>query len=146
MLYALPSSTSSSRDTYDDVPSPPTRSPLSYLAENYLVDFGSTRIDCNQIETIEEKFARLAEKWDNETINYSSLDKIVDHPAYKEIIGMGEVVLPVLFADLRKQPRHWFIALSRITDAQNVIPRSAAGNLEKMTLAWLSWGRRNGYF
>jgi hypothetical protein len=66
------------------------------------------------------------------------------HPAYQEIIGMGPEVVPLLLADLARQPDHWFTALKAITGANPVDPADC-GRIEKMAEAWLQWGRQNGY-
>ena len=55
----------------------------------------------------EEELARfhtLAERWKNETAHYSNIAKRALHPAYQEIIGMGERVVPLLLAELRREP------------------------------------------
>jgi hypothetical protein len=41
--------------------------------------------------------------------------KIMAHPAFQEIIAMGEAVIPFMLRDLEKEPRQWVWALSRIT-------------------------------
>jgi len=90
------------------------------------------------------KFRRLRDSWINDTLYMSSLSEMVTHPAYLEIIGMGWRVVPRLLEKLRQNPRHWFTALTAIT-GENPIPLDAAGNLDRMTQAWLEWGAENGY-
>lgn len=66
------------------------------------------------------------------------------HPAYQQIIGMGEsAVLPVL-RDLKNTFADWFWALTAIT-GDNPIAHEDVGDVQKMTEAWLKWGRMNGY-
>ena len=66
------------------------------------------------------------------------------HPAYQEIIGMGERAVPLLLAELRREPDDWFWALHAITGA-NPVPAASRGNARTMAEAWLRWGAENGY-
>jgi len=95
-------------------------------------------------ETVEERFHRLASEWETETAYLSSMNKLVMHPKYQSIIGLGPEVLPILFKELERQPNYWFWALRAITEADPVAPEDA-GNLKKMTQAWLSWAKEQGY-
>jgi len=95
-------------------------------------------------ETLEQRFDRLADEWDKATAYLSSMDKASRHPAYQEIIRMGEAVLPYLLRDLEATQRHWFIALKQITGT-NPIPLDDAGNVPKMADAWLRWAKEKGY-
>src|SRR5947209_7323062 len=87
-------------------------------------------------ETIEARFHRLADAWEQATGHLSSMKAASDHSAYQEIISLGPEVVPLLLRDLEKNERHWFIALRAITSA-NPVPKSAAGNVPKMIEAWL---------
>jgi hypothetical protein len=66
------------------------------------------------------------------------------HPAYQEIISMGRPAVPLLLAELRRRPDHWFLALSAITGA-NPVPSESAGKLAEMAEAWIRWGEAQGY-
>jgi len=55
-----------------------------------------------------QRFQRLASKWRDETSHLSSYTDRVLHPAYQEIIGMGDVAVPLLLQDLREQGGHGF--------------------------------------
>ena len=95
-------------------------------------------------ETSKERFNRLARIWKSETQFLSSTVKMAKHPAYQEIISMGDEVVPFILRELESKPDHWFNALRAITGAQPVLPADA-GNVPLMTKAWLSWGREHGY-
>jgi hypothetical protein len=95
-------------------------------------------------ETLEQRFNRLANEWDDATAYLSSMDEASRHPAYQEIIRMGKDVLPYVLRDLEATHRHWFIALKQITGA-NPIPPADAGNVRKMADAWLRWAKDKGY-
>jgi hypothetical protein len=108
-------------------------------------DFGGVRIiDRERAETTKQTFERLAERWVSETRFVSSLDDLVSHSAYRQIIRMGPAAVRFILADLKVSPKPWFYALRQITGA-DPIPKKAAGNLRKMTTAWLQWGRKRGY-
>jgi hypothetical protein len=53
----------------------------------------------NQLDeyTTDRYFEKLAGEWKSETINISSIEEIVLHPAYQRIISMGPSVLPAIF-------------------------------------------------
>lgn len=88
-------------------------------------------------------FHELAGRWRAETGDDSSIMRIVMHPAYQRIIGMGPAVVPLILDDLSRTESHWFWALQSIT-GENPVPPGASGYVDRMTAAWLDWGRRNG--
>jgi hypothetical protein len=95
-------------------------------------------------ESVEERFRRLEATWLAE-VGYSSSSTVLrGHPAFQEIIAMGEAVVPFMLRDLAERPRLWVWALSQITGADPV-PPSARGNIAEMSAAWLRWGREHGY-
>jgi len=88
------------------------------------------------------EFRQLAENWRRETAVHSSVHRIVLHPAYQRIIGMGPAVIPFILGELRERPGHWFWALHAITGEDPVTPGAAFGEAVD---AWLNWGRTKGY-
>ena len=95
-------------------------------------------------EAVEVHFRRLEAAWLAEVGYSSSSTALRGHPAFQEIIGMGEAVIPLMLRDLEERPRLWVWALPRITGADPV-PGSDRGNIAKMSEAWLRWGREHGY-
>ena len=95
-------------------------------------------------ESVAAKFERLAAAWHKAVAHHSSSRIRDNHPAYQEIIGMGQAVVPLLLRDLENNRRHWFTALAVITGA-DPISEEDAGNIPRMTEAWLRWGREHGY-
>lgn len=95
-------------------------------------------------ETVQERFRRLEAVWDAETAYLSDATAIVGHPAFQEIIRLGDVVVPLMLRDLEERPRLWVWALPDITGADPV-PADDAGNIRKMSEAWVRWGKANGY-
>jgi hypothetical protein len=95
-------------------------------------------------ETVEQRLRRLEALWNVETVFLSSTTKIVGHPAFREIVSLGEAVVPYLLRDLQERPRLWVWALPEITGVDPV-PASDRGNIARMTEAWLRWAHDNGY-
>jgi hypothetical protein len=95
-------------------------------------------------ETLEERFRRLEAAWVAATGVLSDDTEIVEHPAFREIIGLGEAVVPLMLRDLEQRPRLWVWALPQITGENPVAPADR-GNIARMSEAWLRWGRTKGY-
>lgn len=95
-------------------------------------------------ETVENRFRRLAATWHQAVAHHSSTTVRNNHPAYREITGLGPAVIPFLLRDLEANHTHWFRALREITGA-DPIPESAAGNIPQMVEAWLGWAKDHGY-
>jgi hypothetical protein len=95
-------------------------------------------------ETNRERFRRLEANWHAETGYLSSFTEIVEHPAFQQIIRMSEAVVPLLLRDLEERPRLSVRALPQITGA-NPVPACDAGNIAKMSEAWLRWGAEKNY-
>jgi hypothetical protein len=91
-----------------------------------------------------DKFEKLFQKWKSETALLSSATAIISHPAYRQIMEMGEVALPFMLIKLQQDPQHPFYALYQIT-GENPVPYDHAGDLKKMTSDWLNWGCKKGY-
>jgi hypothetical protein len=95
-------------------------------------------------ETVEQRFRRLEAIWTQETGYLSSYTDVVEHPAFREIIGLGKAVVPLMLRDLEQRPRLWVWALPEITGADPVSPEDA-GNIARMSAAWLRWAKANAY-
>lgn len=108
-------------------------------------DRGNATYTFPRVETsaLEERFLVLVEQWQRETGMLSLVQKILIHPAYQRIIGMGQPVVPLILRELERELDHWFWALETITGA-NPIQGDERGRLDRMAAAWLKWGRENG--
>jgi len=98
----------------------------------------------NDEADLERRFRELAQEWREATEFTSSTTDMVMHPAYQQIIGIGRAALPLIFAELRRAPDHWFWALKAITGEDPVAPADR-GKVQRMTDAWLAWGHARGY-
>ena len=94
--------------------------------------------------TTDQRFRELVCQWKEATQFVSSVTDMVTDPAYQQIIGMGREVLPLILAELRREPDHWFWALQAITRENPVAPEDR-GQIPAMTRAWLDWAAANGY-
>ncbi len=92
----------------------------------------------------EDEFRTLYEEWRRDTATSSSMRTKALHPAYRRIVAMGEPAIPLILAQLRRQPSHIFWALHEITGANPVRPGSA-GKVGEMVEDWLKWGAMEGY-
>lgn len=125
-----------------------------YSSRQVMSSYGTASVDAVYVRNIDiaavaklhasRQFAALSNRWKRETINMSSLTDILQHPSYEAIIAMGILAVPMILVKLKDEPDHWFYALHKITGANPVL-REHAGNVGKMTEAWLNWGRGNGY-
>lgn len=94
--------------------------------------------------TVEERFQELAQQWKRERGPYSFTRQLASHPAYQQIIGLGQAAVPHILRELETQPDHWFWALSAITGADPVRPEHR-GKLRLMAGDWINWGRARGF-
>lgn len=92
----------------------------------------------------EAGFRALAELWREETGPLSSPTRKAAHPAYQQIIEMGERAIPLILEDMKDHPGHWSMALQAIT-GENPVPKDAAGHVDEVACAWTEWGRKKGY-
>src|SRR5438876_4971070 len=104
----------------------------------------TTQPTAKQLQAIEPRFRDLEATWIRETGHLSSSTQIRNHSAFLEIIKLGERVVPLMLRDLQERPRLWVWALPVIT-GENPVPVADAGNIAKMSEAWLQWGKAKGY-
>ncbi len=93
--------------------------------------------------SVSDSFRVLAERWKRETAILSSLSKKTKHPAYREIVKLGDAVLPYLICELAGQPDHWFSALEEIT-GKNPVSEADRKDIQWATQAWVRWAHENG--
>lgn len=103
-----------------------------------------------------QRFAELNAAWKEGTRFSSKMKTMVEHPANREIIAMGEKAVPLILADLEKNGGFGFLALQEITGVDPPIPEGHSGNkvicdswigydIKGMEAAWIAWGRKQGY-
>ncbi len=120
----------------------------------------ATDITESRQESAEEfaaRFAGLAATWENDTRHESRMGKTALHPAFREIVSMGEKAIPMILAQIEENGSFLFLALREITGDNPPIPEGYRGNkkicagwvgydIEGTQAAWLAWGREKGYW
>jgi len=84
----------------------------------------------------------LARRWRESASPSSSVRDLILHPAYLQIIGMGAAAIPMILRELRREPDHWFVALSSIAGEDAAVGQETFAGA---SAAWLEWGRARGY-
>ena len=87
-------------------------------------------------------FHEQVERWKNETGHLSSVTKMISHPSYLRIIGLGREGLPLILRELRERPDHWLVALNAITGED---PAPEGASFREAVAAWIKWGESKGY-
>lgn len=85
-------------------------------------------------------FERYKVKWKEETKFVSSLHEKVLNENYLKIIALGNKAIPWILSELANDPDYWFEAL-RILANSDPVSQEDYGDFDKMTAAWLKWGR-----
>jgi hypothetical protein len=89
------------------------------------------------------RFRLLADDWRHRTRHESSISRAILDPSHIKIVRMDkEVVLPLIFAELRERGGHWYWALYTLTD-ETIGDRG--DSLATVKAKWLEWGREHGY-
>ena len=91
-----------------------------------------------------ERFAKLADHWERETVFLSFTDQVIAHPAHREIVNMGESAIPLILERMNARGGLWFHALKEIT-GENPVKQGDRGKVPVMQETWLKWGEANGY-
>lgn len=97
----------------------------------------------NELQQAYPIFKKLKTKWQEDTLLTSN--EIISHPAYRDIIALGDVAVALILDDLRTNGvAHWFVALAEIT-GEDPIPKEHAGNLVEMAADWFHWAEKKTY-
>jgi hypothetical protein len=94
--------------------------------------------------TVEAAVQKNFTEWMDAIAVSSDATVMVSHPAYKRIVALGQDAVPVILRSLQKKPNLLAWALFEITKANPVQPKDY-GKIDKITRAWLKWGRKNKY-
>ena len=104
-------------------------------------------------QELEATFHKLAEQIKRDTGFSSRISDRAEHPAYQQVIKMGEPVLPLIFRYMDGgKGGFWFDALCAITGENPTLPPEqlpvpgwVALDIKGMEQAWLQWAREQGY-
>jgi len=86
-------------------------------------------------------FKSWAAKWAHDTAHLSSMSSRTQHPAYKQIVGLGTIAIPLLLGDLAEGQESWFAALREIT-GEDPVTDHMRGKFNEMRSAWIEWARK----
>jgi hypothetical protein len=92
---------------------------------------------------LEKDFRHLAITCKSETALLSQIEGKARHPAYRQIVAMGQRVVPFILRELQRDPGHWFRALREIT-GEDPVPEEHAGDIQAMADDWVNWGKKKG--
>lgn len=101
-------------------------------------------LDSTKADEVAALFHRLAEEWKSETAPLSSIRLKKEHPAYRQLVAMGEPAIPLILADLARKPSHLFWVLRDITN-RNPADHGVARDFQDVIQAWIEWGQAQGY-
>ena len=91
-----------------------------------------------------DEFNRLVVEWKSGRRRGADVAQMTEHPAYQQIISLGEKAIPLILEELERQVDHWFTALHELTGTSPV-PDESKGNIAEMRQAWLDWGKDEAY-
>jgi hypothetical protein len=98
-----------------------------------------------QQQDVARRFQGLATQWKEATRYRSNIHALRNHPVYQELVAQGEPVVPLILAELEREPSvSWITVLAAIT-GENPVRPELAGRVDAMARAWLDWGRQRGY-
>jgi hypothetical protein len=86
------------------------------------------------------QFYRSLKRWRAETAVKSRIGDKIDHPAFNEIVRIGEPAIPLIVKELYQKPDFLFVALQRIT-GEDPTPDNCE-RFSDVVEAWLSWAER----
>jgi hypothetical protein len=114
------------------------------LPEGAEVEITVTLAQNQTLPDLQSRFDVLVQQWKNDTRPLSSPTAMERHPAYQEIIGIGQAAVPLLLRDLQREPDFWFSALHALTGADPMLPEHQ-GKVIAIAADWIQWGKEHGY-
>lgn len=95
-------------------------------------------------EDIARRFAVIAEQLAEDAAGVSAPRRLMRHPAYLEILSMGEAAVPLLLRRLQAQGGRpvWLSLLGMITASPPGLGTETIGDA---AVAWVQWGKLGGY-
>ena len=95
---------------------------------------------------LEATFEELARQWIKDTAIHSNPAIITRHPAFAQIVEMGNKAIPQILGEIsqgRNRPL-WFQALHDIT-GNTPAAEESWGKVDEVAASWLEWGKEQGY-
>lgn len=91
---------------------------------------------------VRARFDELRAQWIAATAGAASATERFKHPAYQQIIGLGQPAVAILVDELRSRPDHWFWALSCIVGFDAAEGSTTIGAAAER---WIAWAVETGY-
>jgi hypothetical protein len=88
------------------------------------------------------KFQYYCKRWKLETAGSSSPDKKCANKNYLSILTLTKAALPLVLAELEREPDDWFLILELLAETNPVAPEDRT-SFKRTREAWLKWGREN---
>lgn len=109
--------------------------PINVFSSESSAHYRATKPD------LRSKFYQHLRRWRFDTMLESSVDKAVGHHDFREIVGLGELVVPMIISEIRTKPDSLMIALQMITGTNPVQDRHR-GRMAEMASDWIDWYQR----
>jgi hypothetical protein len=87
------------------------------------------------------EFNRLVHEWRRATLALSFVAQKTAHPAFRRIVAMRELALPLIVSELRRHPDFLYLALEEIA-GQAQVPADGSRDPRMIVEAWLRWAER----
>lgn len=101
----------------------------------------STLLALSKLDMRAEIFDLLAKRWASDTMFISSDHDLMNHPACKGIVSMGDFAVPLILRKLQDgSTQNWAGVLSIIT-GENPVASADRGIHQKINEAWIRWGQ-----
>jgi hypothetical protein len=84
------------------------------------------------------RFEAAVARWKTDISFDSFAADMKEHESFREIIEQGYAVVPLIAAELRRQPSFLFLALEEIF-GEDPVPEAAYGNVKTVAAEWLKW-------
>lgn len=97
----------------------------------------SRRFDGTRLGEIDQ-FRRYLNAWKDSVAVASSIQEMVQDPSFISIVEMGRVALPLIKAELEREPSFLFLAAQQITE-QNPVSPEKWGDVGAMSEQWVNW-------
>ena len=104
----------------------------------------ATRKAFNKVASVQSLFNILANGIDQDCGFISSVHEIEEHPCYRLVVSMGEIVLPLILEQIKNEPDIWWFSALREITGKNPIKSQHEGVIEEMAHDWLEWAKREG--
>jgi hypothetical protein len=98
------------------------------------------------------RYRELRDRMEVDTLVSSSLEDRFNHPAFAEIVEMGEAAVPIILKDMQgdKDIIFTMFALGAITGEDPTPEPEVEGGFAKLDMnaikdAWLKWGEEKGH-